>query len=128
LTRKKGKGTRLKVFSGREATLNYVIFLILYSKKLLTSYEMYSEIRSIKGCRHIKRQNVDRRLKALRQQHWLEINGKKPARAHFLQPLYQLSVRAQAALEISKKDLNDLLQTAPEDQLRKLIDALSICP
>jgi hypothetical protein len=128
MARKKAKGTKLRVFSGREAILNRVIFMILFTKKLLPSYGMYLEIRGIKGFRHIKRQNVDRRMKALYQQHWLEINGVRPAKAHFLSPLYQLSTRAVAALELSKRDLNDFLQTAPEDKLQKLIDALSTCP
>lgn len=87
---------------------------------------MYKEIRQIKGFRHVKRQNIDRRIKILHQQHWLTINGTKPAKAHFLQPLYQLSVRAEAALELNKKDLNNLLQTASEEQLRKLIEALKM--
>jgi hypothetical protein len=83
MARKKTIGTKLQVFSGKEAWLNRVIFLILYPDKLLTSYEMYKEIRKIKGFRHIKRQNVDRGMKALHKQHLLKISGTKPARAHF---------------------------------------------
>ena len=71
MARKKGKGTELKVFSGREAKLNRIIFLILDSKKPLTSYDMFLEIRRIKGFRYVKRQSVDRRMKALLEQHWL---------------------------------------------------------
>jgi hypothetical protein len=127
MTRNKGKGTRLKVFSGREASLNRVIFLILYSKKLLTSYDTYLEIRGIKGYRHTKRQCVDRRMKALYQQGWLEKKGIRPAKAHFPSPLYILSIRAQAAIAISKKDLDVFIQTAPEQQLQKLIEAFSVC-
>ena len=44
-----------KYIGGREAKLNRVIFLILDSKNLLTSYEMHLEIRRIKGFRHVKR-------------------------------------------------------------------------
>ena len=36
MARKKRKGTELKVFSGREARLNRVIFMVLDSKKLLS--------------------------------------------------------------------------------------------
>ena len=118
------KSTRLKVFSGKEAWLNHIIFLLLYPDKRSTSYEMYKEIRNIKGYRHVKRQSVDRRMKALLAQRWLKINGTKPAKAHFLKPLYQLSVRAEAALELGKKDLDILLQTASKEQLQKLIEAL----
>lgn len=117
------------MFSGREATLNLIIFLILYPEgKLLASYDVYKEIRAAKGFRHIGRQNVDRRMKTLHKQHWLETEGTRPARAHFLSPLYMLSVRGRAALELSKKDMNRFLQTAPEDQLQKLIETLKMYP
>jgi hypothetical protein len=118
------------VFSGREAALNFVIFLVLYPEgKLLASYDIFREIRVVKGFRHKGRQNIDRRLKALFKQRWLEVGGTRPIRAHFsVTPLYKLSVRGRAALELSKKDLNVFLQIAPEDQLQKLIDALKMYP
>jgi len=125
--RKRGKGTELAVFSGRQAKLNLIIFLILSSNKLLTSYDIYLKIRGIKGYRHTKRQSVDRRVKALCQQGWLQKGGIRPAKAHFLSPLYKLSIRAQAALVLSKKDLDCFLQTAPETNLQMLIDTLTIC-
>jgi hypothetical protein len=130
VTRKRAKGTELKVFSGREAALNFVIFLLLYPEgKLLASYDVFREVRAIKGFRRKGRQNIDRRLKALLKQHWLELEGTRTTRAHFsLSPLYKLSVRGRAALELRKKDLNVFLQTAPEDQLQKTIDALKMYP
>jgi hypothetical protein len=67
-------------------------------------------------------------MKVLYQQHWIEKKGIRPAKAHFPSPLYELSVRAQAALTLNKTDLNVFIQTAQEKQLLKLIDALGICP
>ena len=128
LVQNKHKSTWLKVFSGKEERLNRVIFLVLFPNNLLTRYDMYREIRYIKGFRHIKKQNVCRRVNALHQQRWLETNGLKVARTHELSPLYQLGVRALAAIELDKRNLNDLLQNASEDQLQKVIDALKICP
>ncbi|MCW4009162.1 MAG: hypothetical protein NWF05_00890 [Candidatus Bathyarchaeota archaeon] len=128
MARNKSKGTLLRVFSGREARLNRVIFLILCTKQLLTSYEMYLEIRKVKGFRHIKRQNVDRRIKALHEQYWLKIDRVKPAKAHFLSPVYKLTIRAIAAMELNKKNLNEFLQTAPDEQLQKLSEVLSAYP
>ncbi|MCW4006252.1 MAG: hypothetical protein NWF04_06640 [Candidatus Bathyarchaeota archaeon] len=126
---KRGKGTCLKVFSGREASLNFLIFLILYPDgKLLASYDIFKEVRAIKGFRHKGKQNVDRRVKALYKQHWLETQGIRYSRPHFISPLYKLSVRGRAAIELRKKDLNVLLLTAPEDQLQALITALKMYP
>ena len=125
MVREEGKGTSLKVFSGKEASLNILIFLILSPEgKLLASYDIFKEVRNTKGFRNIGKPNVDRRVKALHKQHWLETEGTRPSRPHFLSPLYKLSVRGRAALELSKKDMNFLLQTAPEDQLQKLIETL----
>jgi len=117
-------GIKLEVFSGKQAKLNRIIFLVLLCKGVLTSYETYKEIRSIKGCRHVNRQNVDRRMKALYEQGWLEVTGTKLAKAHFQQPLYKLGDSAEAALELSKKDFNISLKTSSNDELRKLIEAL----
>ena len=121
---------KLEVFSGRQARLNCVIFLILYpEEKRLASYDIFKEVRATKGFRHKGKQNVDRRVRALFKQHWLETEGTRPIRPHFsLSPLYKLSVRGRTALELSKKDLNSFLLTAPEDQLQKLTEALKMYP
>jgi hypothetical protein len=124
------RGIKLEVFSGRQARLNCIIFLILYpEEKRLASYDIFKEVRATKGFRHKGKQNVDRRVKALFRQHWLDTEGTRLIRPHFsLSPLYKLSVRGRAALELSKKDPNVFLQNAPEDQLQALITALKMYP
>ena len=125
LAQTKKKGTQLKVLRGKAARLNFVIFLILYPEgKVLASYDIYKEVRATKGFRNVGKQNVDRRVKTLHKQHWIETQGERLAKAHFLSPLYKLSVRGRAAVELSKKDLDYFLQNAPEDQLQKLVETL----
>jgi len=85
---------------------------------------LYSKIRCIKGYRHVKWPSIDRRVKTLCQQGWLEKNGIRLAKAHFPSPLYKLSIRAQAAIVLHEKDLNNFLQTAPQANLQTLIDSL----
>ncbi len=121
-------GIKLEVFSGKQAKLNRIIFLVLLCKGVLTSYETYKEIRSIKGFRHVNRQNVDRRMRALHEEGYLEVTGTKPAKAHFQQPLYKLSDYAEAALELSKKNWNVTLKKSPKEALRELIDLLRLLP
>jgi len=104
--RKKGKGTELKVFSGREARLNRSIFLVLDLKNPLTSYDVHLEIRQVKGFRHLRWQSVNRLVKALFEQGWIVKRGVRPAKAHFRSSLYTLSIRTHAALAINKTDLN----------------------
>ena len=123
-----GGGIKLEVFSGKQAKLNRIIFLVLRCKSVLTSYETYKEIRSIKGFRHVNRQNIDRRMKELHKEGYLEVIGTKPAKAHFQQPLYRLGNSAKAALELSKKDWNLTLKKSPKEELRELIDLLRLLP
>ena len=126
LAKTRGKCIKLKVFSGREAKLNLLIFLILSPEgKLLASYDIYREVHATKGFRRRGKQNVDRRVKALFFQGWLETEGTRETKPHFLSPLYKLSEKGRAALELSR-DLNLFLETAPKDQLKKVADAFRI--
>ena len=121
-----GNGIKLKVFSGREAKLNLLIFLILSPEgKLLASYDIYREVHATRGFRGRGKQNVDRRVKTLIQQGWLETEGTRETQPHFLSPLYKLSEKARTALEL-RRDLNKFLETAPKDQLKKVADAFKI--
>ena len=122
MAKTKGNCTKLKVFSGREAGLNLLIFLILSPEgKLLASYDIYREVHATKGFRRRGKQNVDRRVKALFQHGWLETEGTRETQPHFLSALYKLSEKARAALEL-RRDLNLFLETAPKDQLKKVTD------
>ena len=92
----------------------------------MTSYDMYLEIRRIKGYRHVKRQSVDRRMKTLCEQGWIVKDGVRPAKAHFLSPLYALGIRAQAALALNKTDLDIFIQVAKDSELEVIVDVLSV--
>ena len=78
----------------------------------------------MKGYRRYGRTSIDRRMKVLHKQNWLLVNGTKPAKAHFLQPLYQISERAETALDLSKSDLNFILEKGSKEQVKKLKEAL----
>jgi hypothetical protein len=121
----KPKDTTLSVFKGREARLNRVIFTILDAKKLLTSYDMYLEIRRNKGFRHTKYPSVDRRMKALQQQHWISRKGTRRTKPGFNSPFYELSSRGQTATEIDRVNMNDFLKNAEEELLLELRTLLS---
>ncbi len=65
---------------------------------------------------------MDRRVKILFQQGWLETEGTRETKPHFLSPLYKLGENGRAALELSR-DLNLFLKIAPKDQLKHVADA-----
>ena len=93
------KGTRLEVFSGKQASLNRVILLIFLSKKVLTKYDVFLEIKKIKGFRHINSKTIYRRLEALDQEGWISQNGTRPAKVQGNSILYELTLKGKAAFE-----------------------------
>ena len=106
--------------------MNFLIFLILSQEgKLLASYDIYREVHATRGFRRKGKQNVDRRVKALLLQGWLETEGTRETKPHFISPLYKLSEKGRVALELSR-DLNHFLETAPKDQLKKVADDFRI--
>jgi hypothetical protein len=65
-------------------------------------------------------------MKTLCEQGWIVKRGVRQAKAHFLSPLYMLSIRAQAAISLNKTDLNAFIRVAQEIELEIIVDVLSI--
>ena len=67
-------------------------------------------------------------MKFLCEKGWIVKYQVRPAKAHFLSPLYALNIRAQAALTLNKTDLKVFIQYATEIEIeihcRHLFDAL----
>ena len=124
MARKKCKGTRLEVFSGKEETLNRVILLILYSGQLLTKYDLFLKIKAMKGFRHRDSKTVYRRIGALAGEGWIAQKGRRPAKVHGDSILYELTLKGKAALKLDKKSIEEFLKTATNEQLTKFIDLL----
>ncbi len=116
---------KLSVFRGKKARLNRLIFLILASKKSLTCYELYLEIRRVKEFGNTNHQSVYGRVEALYEEGWLCKCGMKFVKANFLSPLYRLSTQAYVALKLDKTDLDVYLGTAPEPYLNLMLEAVS---
>ena len=116
------KSTRLKVFSGKEARLNRVILLILHSKKLLAKYDIFLEVRKIKGFKHEDSKTVYRRIDALDKEGWIVKNGTRPAKVQGESILYELTLRGKAAIKLDEKNIEEFLKTAANDQLKKFIE------
>jgi DNA-binding PadR family transcriptional regulator len=123
VARKKRKGTSLKVFSGKEATLNRVILLILYSGNLLAKYDMFLEIKNMKGFRHINSKTVYRRMDALERKGWIAQKGTRLAKPGWPSELYTITLKGMAALKLDEKSIDDFLNTATDEQLLKFIES-----
>jgi hypothetical protein len=111
------------VFSGRAGPLNRLIFEILRSKKV-ASYDIYLEVRRVKGFKHKKYQAVDRRIKKLVEQGWLIVEGTKTTKPGTEASLYRLSSGGPTALEVDKVSMNRFLSEANDEmqmQMTKLL-------
>lgn len=122
MARNRCKGTRLKVFSGKEASLNRVILLILRSKKSLAKYDVFLEIRKVKGFKHEDSKTVYRRMDALNKEGWIAQKGTRPAKVQGESILYEPTLKGKAALRLDEKNIEEFLRTATQEQLAKFIE------
>jgi DNA-binding PadR family transcriptional regulator len=125
MARKKSKGTPLKVFSGKEEILNRVILQILAWKGSLITYDVWLQIKRIKGFRHTDFKTAYRRMRALEKQGWIIQKGTRPAQPGWSSELFELTLKGEAALRLDEISIDFFLQIATEKQLRKLIDLLT---
>jgi DNA-binding PadR family transcriptional regulator len=125
MTGKKGKGTKLKAFSGKEARLNRVILKVLKKTSPLIAYDVTLQLRLIKGFRHIDGKSVYRRMETLEKQGWIGQTGTRQSQPGWESALYELTPRGKAALILDETNIDDFLQTATKEQLLKLINSFS---
>ena len=122
----KGKrnGGRLSVFKGREAKLNKAIFHILALKGPLIIYEVYKEIKTQKCLKHAKYTNVNRSMRMLEKDNYIEKVGARKTQAGFQAAVYQLTARAYFAIVLNKVNLDNFVQEASEESVLTMLIAL----
>jgi DNA-binding PadR family transcriptional regulator len=125
LAQKKGKGTPLRVFSGKEATLNCVILQVLEKESPLIAYDIWLHLRAIKGLRHIDSRTAYRRMEALEKEGWIVQNGIRHGKRGGDKTLYELTLKGEAAFWLHEKSIEEFLLKGTQEQIRKLIDLLS---
>ena len=125
MARKKSIGTKLEMFSGKQASLNRVICQVLEWKSPLIAYDVWRKLKAIKGFKRIDSKTAYRRLEALEQQGWIAQKGTRTGKRGGDKILYELALRGKAALRLDEKSLEEFLRTATDEQLLKFIDSFS---
>jgi DNA-binding PadR family transcriptional regulator len=125
LARKKCKGTELEVFSGKQESLNRVICQIFEWKSPLIAYDVWRQLKAIKGFKRINSKTAYRRMEALEQQGLIGQKGTRLGKRGGDKILYELTLRGKAALRLDEKNIEEFLQTATDEQLLKFIDLFS---
>jgi|GEM_PF-1155491 len=123
LTKAKPQGTKLQVFSGKEANLNHLI-LLLIEKEALIPYDVWLLVRVVKNFRHTPYKSICRRVRILDQQGWIVKKGERPTRPRGTANLYGITLKAQAVLRIAEKPMDEFLESASEQKLHQLIETL----
>ncbi len=117
LSRKKSKYAKLSVFKGRETKLNHAILIIITQNSPQTIYDIAKTVRQLKGLTNTKYTNVNRRVKALEKQGFLEKAGFKHAIQGIQVTLFQPTTRAYVSLFLNQLDLDIFVKEADESTL-----------
>jgi len=125
MARKKGKGTELSVFKGREAKLNRAIFQTLTLKGPRTIYDMYKQIRRTKGFKRAHYGNLNKRVRALEKMGYVKAVDIRNTKAGFEAVVYEPTARAYLAVMLSRISLDDLLHLINDDIASEILAALA---
>ena len=115
---------RLSIFKGREAKLNYAVFQVLSLKGPQTIYEIFKEVKAQKGLKPTKYTNVNRRVRVLEKDGYIEKAGTRKTQAGFQATLYRLTARAYLAILLNKVNFDNFIQKASEQDIIAMLAAL----
>jgi len=116
---------RLSIFKGREARLNKAIFWILAKQSPITIYDIWQKLRDQKDLAYIRYHIVNRRVRALERQGFIEKSGERKTKTGFATVLYQLTIRAYLAILLDKIDLDDFMEKATDASILSAIAAIT---
>jgi len=120
----KPKNTRLSVFKGREAKLNRAIFQSLALKGAQTIYDIHKHVRTFRGLKYTYYGNVNKRVRALQQQGYLNEVSVKSTKAGFEATEYELTTRTYLVLLLDSFNLEDLLNRIDEETASEVLAAM----
>ncbi|MFQ5836868.1 MAG: hypothetical protein ACE5HG_03350 [Candidatus Bathyarchaeia archaeon] len=120
-----GKSGRISVFRGREAKLNSAIFHILALKGPLAVYDICKLIKKQKLLRSKWYSVINRRVRMLERQNYVEKAGTRKTLAGFTVALYQLTSKGYLATLLNQTDINHLLDYADETTTLELTAILA---
>jgi 5'-deoxynucleotidase YfbR-like HD superfamily hydrolase len=120
LTREKSKGTRLKVFSGREARLNRAIFEILAKESPQPLKQLYKKINKQKGLEETYYASLTKRLRCLKEAGYIAETKQK----HPSPTIYELRTKAYLAMFLEENSMQDIIEQVTDTQSALILMAL----
>jgi DNA-binding PadR family transcriptional regulator len=116
---------RISIFKGREARLNKAILWILAVESPLTIYDAWKKLRHQRDFAYIRYHIVNRRVKALEKQGFIERVGEKRTKTGFVAAFYKLAARAYLAMLLDQTDLDDFIEKVSEDIILSVLAAFT---
>lgn len=113
----KGNWSDLSLFKGREAKLNRIIFLVLFKDSPLVVYDITKTIRKTRGFRSVRYTNINRRVRLLANQGYLEVVGSRETQSGIPGILYQPTNRAKTAFFLNAVNADEFIQDASDEAL-----------
>lgn len=122
----KNNGSEISLFKGREAKLNRVILLILFQDSPLVVYDITKLVRKARGFRSARYTNINRRVRLLAQQGYLEVVGCRKTQSGIPGILYQPTIRAKTAFFLKAVSVNEFIKEASDEALTTEIAAIAL--
>ena len=114
---------KLSVFKGREAKLNRAILFVLANECPLSIRQVCKRVRNFRDLRYTEYRVVNRRVKALQREGYLELVEVKRTRQGFQAKHYEPTIRSYIALTMKIVNLNTFIQSAEETEMTTLLAA-----
>jgi len=115
---------RISIFKGREARLNKAIFWILSQQGPLTIYDIWRKLKDQRDFAYLRYHIVNRRVRVLERQGYVEKSGERKTKTGFAANLYQPTARAYLAMLVNRMNLEDFIEKAPEAKILTALAAL----
>jgi hypothetical protein len=116
----------LSLFKGREAKLNRAILIVLLQCGPLVIYDITKEIKKRKRVRGVKYTNVNRRVRALVEQGYLESVGSRETQSGVQGTLYSPTIRAKVAFYLNQISPDQFVKEANDEALTTELAALAL--
>jgi hypothetical protein len=113
------------VFSGKEASRNNAIFYVLTQQSPLAVWNMLGHVKHLPGFKRTKYAVISTRVKALEAQGYLRRTGTRAKKQGGETKLYELTARAQLAMALSNKTMDDVIKELDEDSALIILRIIS---
>jgi hypothetical protein len=121
MARRKAKGTKLKVFSGREDKVNRAIFQILSSNEVLIKYDVHKRVTSQRGFKRTRYGSIKKRIRILEETGYLKRVGMRKTQPGSEGILYEITFKAYAAMKLDTTKFEDFFDQMDEESALQLL-------